>query len=77
MRQERALAAGQHGRHEPGIERDRAIADGVDAAVHTVQPPLPYSSRDGGIVQTARDELVETDHPVLPGRGIRRPNVGG
>jgi len=43
------------------------IADGIDAAVHAMQPALAHTAHDRVFVQTAVTELIDPDLAVLTG----------
>lgn len=58
------------------VERLWRVADGVDARVHPVQRAFAHPPRDGGTVEPAVGELIDTDQPVLPRGHVSYPPVG-
>jgi hypothetical protein len=54
----RVVPAREHGRDEPTRERDRCVSDGVDTAVHAVQPPGSDAMGHGVAVEAALAKLA-------------------
>jgi hypothetical protein len=63
--QRRALAAREDRRPLPAEEADHPVPDGVDPAVHEVQPARLDPLVDHGVGQPAGEELTAGDHPAL------------
>lgn len=75
--EERAVAAGEHGRSEVRVEVVRGVPDGVDAVMHAMQVSFRDAPGDGTVVESAGDELVEPDPAVLLRRDVGHPQIGG
>jgi hypothetical protein len=76
-----ALAAGENGGHEAGVEVRGAMTYGVDAVVDAVELPFARANRDPFGPEAAVFELAAGDRAVLasryPSRGaIRRVAFG-
>jgi hypothetical protein len=66
--EDRAVAAGENGRHPVRLASQGAVADGVDAAVQHVEAASRDAVVDGIEGQAQGDELPTGHHPVLPVR---------
>jgi len=55
--EQRALAAGEHSREPAPLIRQPRVADGVDAAVDSVEATRLNPSGDGALRDTSRDQL--------------------
>ena len=47
------------------------MTNGVYAAVHAVEPPGGHAASYGASAESKVAQLIESDHPVLPGRQFR------
>jgi hypothetical protein len=71
------VSAGQHRGHEASVTRERQMANGVHALVHTMKPPPPHPPVDRVLAQPKCDELRAPNHPMLPPRELRNRPIRG
>jgi hypothetical protein len=74
MTDERTRAR-QDGRRQRALEGQRAVANGVDAAMHDVQSPGAHAGVDRFRREAERQELPARDGAVLPSGESRQPPV--
>ena len=70
MARNRARASGENGSNEEATGRERAVAEGVHAAVPGVEPPGGDPVVDRSRAQSEREKLPATEHAFLLGREI-------
>jgi len=75
MAQHRALTDGGHGRQEPSTLGQLAVADGIDATVHRVEPADADPVADGRRREADGAELARRDDAVLPVGELGKPDV--
>jgi hypothetical protein len=76
MTQHRIKTTSEHRRDCRGEQRRRAVADGVHPAVKEVEAPDTAPILDRVAVETGREQLRLTDHPMLPSRQSGDPTIG-
>jgi hypothetical protein len=74
--QDRARAGGENGGHPAALHRQAAMAYGVHARVHDVQPPALYASIDRAPAESQLRQLRARNHAVLALGQPRDPLVG-
>ena len=75
--QVRRVGARENRGHEPSLEGQGRISDGVDASVHAMQAAVPDPSADGVPVEPAGVQLPCCDLPLLLGGLPSDADVGG
>src|SRR5437588_4246530 len=69
-------AAREHRGPEAAAPDDARISDGVDPAVHAVEPARGDTALDRALAQTGGPELLDRDHAMLPRRDLGDLAVG-
>src|SRR4051812_26579553 len=65
MAEDGTVAAGQYGGKPASLATDARVTNGVDAAVHPMQPPSRDPAIDRVLAQPDFDQLPSTDDAVL------------
>jgi|GEM_PF-5501175 len=65
------IAAGQHRRHPPPLDREAGVAHRVDTVVNPVQAACSDSVKDMVLVEPGASQLCDGHHAVLPRRDLR------
>src|SRR5206468_2345977 len=73
--QDRALAAGEQGRHAASMLGRHRVADEVDAAVHLVEALVAEAKLDLGGRDAGSQELPPRDDSVLARRIVRNQRI--
>ena len=69
--------AGEHRREPTPVVADRRVTDRVDPGVYRVQPARRDPAADRFPAQSAREQLVRRDDPVLASGERRNRSIGG
>jgi hypothetical protein len=64
-------AASEHSSQPDALVAQSPVADGVDAAVNSVEAARLNAATDGALGDASSDQLGKYDHPVLTGRQPR------
>jgi hypothetical protein len=76
MAQRRSLARIEERGCQPSLDRQAAMANGVDAGVHPMQAPFVDPAHNLRLGYAARDQLAASHDSKLPLREFRHLNLG-
>lgn len=71
MTEYRSVAASEHSRKPDAFLAQSPVADGIDAAMDSMEATRLDAARNGALGDANRDQLGKQDSPVLAGRDAR------